>query len=146
MKFLPLIGKRLKDDDMIELLEDFDAVVIYDFDRLHENMPDVYWAACKRQGIQFRFDANQMLDTIFVYLENREEFNPIEPADIEDVERFASVADVEAHCAATGTECRKGVRSDGTKSWARIDSPETSIHYEFINERLPMITVFARKV
>jgi hypothetical protein len=70
-------------------------------------MPDVYWAACKRQGIQFRFDAKQVLDTIFLYLENREEFDPIEPADIEDIQLFASVVSVEADCAATGTEFKK---------------------------------------
>ena len=145
MKFLPLIGKHLKDDDVIELLEDFDAVVIYDFDRLHENMPDVYWAACKRQGIQFRFDANQVLDTVFLYLENREEFDPIGPADIEDIQLFAGGADVEAHCAATGAEFKKGGPSDGTKSWARIDSPDKSIHYEFVDGGLSMVTVFTRK-
>jgi hypothetical protein len=39
MQYLPLLGKHLKDDDVVEVLEWADAEVVYDFDRTHENMP-----------------------------------------------------------------------------------------------------------
>ena len=144
MKFLSLIGKHLKDDDIIELLEDFDAVVVYDFDRLHENMPDVYWASCEKQGIEMRFDANQVLDTIFIYLVSKDGFEPIEPADIEDIVLFDSDSAVESHCAAGGVECKKG-RPDARKVWARIDGPDNLIHYEFIEGVLSRVTVMVRE-
>ena len=38
--------KRIK-DEVIEILEGLDMEVIYEFDRLHENTPDIYWAASK---------------------------------------------------------------------------------------------------
>jgi hypothetical protein len=56
MEFLPLLGKHLKDDEVIEVLEWANMEVVYDFDRLHENTPDVYWASATAEGFQFRFD------------------------------------------------------------------------------------------
>ncbi len=50
MKFLPLLGKLLKDDEVVAVLEQADMEVIYDFDRLHENTPDKYWAESKKHG------------------------------------------------------------------------------------------------
>jgi hypothetical protein len=144
MKFLPLIGKRLKDDDIIEILEYFDAVVVYDFDRLHENMPDVYWAECTKQGIVFMFDADQILDTMFLYIVSKEGYESVEVEKIEDIELFDSSFAVESHCATSGIECKVG-RPDETKSWARIDGPDKSIHYEFVGGRLSMVTISTQK-
>lgn len=53
------------DDSIVELLEHFDIDVDYDFDRTHEEMEDVYWAASQQNGFQFRFDETQKLDVVF---------------------------------------------------------------------------------
>jgi hypothetical protein len=53
MNFLALLGKKLKDDDVIELFERAHIHVVCDFDRSHENVPDRYWAAAKKEGFQF---------------------------------------------------------------------------------------------
>ncbi|NYF20784.1 hypothetical protein HDC36_002245 [Xanthomonas sp. JAI131] len=54
MTALSLLGKSLKDEEIIDILEQFDVDVVYSFDRIHENTPDVYWAAIKSAGFQRR--------------------------------------------------------------------------------------------
>jgi len=76
--------------------------VTYDFDRSHENIEDRYWAAAQEKGYQLRFDAHQILDVIFIYVQSREGFSPIAKSEAEDIRFFASAAEVEAHC--TGVE------------------------------------------
>jgi hypothetical protein len=65
MKMSSLLGKKLKEDIIMELLESHEIQVIYDFDRTHENIPDAYWAGFKQAGFQLHFNNNQILDTIF---------------------------------------------------------------------------------
>ena len=54
-----LLGRQLKDDEVVEVLDAQDMQVVYDFDRSHENLEDVYWAAAQASGFQFRFDQDQ---------------------------------------------------------------------------------------
>ena len=61
MQFLPLLGRQLKDNDVIDILEGFEMEIVYDFDRLHEGQPDKYWASAKQAGFQLGFDADQSL-------------------------------------------------------------------------------------
>ncbi len=56
----------MKDDDTLEVLERYDITVTYDFDRTHENIDDMYWAASKDGGFQFRFNKEQKLDVVFL--------------------------------------------------------------------------------
>jgi len=74
MKYLDLLGKKLKSDDVIDVLENDELEVIHSFDRLHENQPDQYWVESKAQGIQFRFNEAQTLDTLFFYIQPDEGF------------------------------------------------------------------------
>src|SRR5438876_10511372 len=106
MHFLPLLGKHLKDDVVMEVLEDEDIEVIYDFDRLHENTPDKYWASSKRLGFRLRFDASQMLDVIFLYAMSLDGFAQIDRADC-DVPLFSSIAEAEAYGAERGARITK---------------------------------------
>ena len=142
MHFLPLLGKRLKDDEVLELLEDHDIEVVYDFDRLHENTPDKYWAASKKDGFQFGFSEAQVLDVVFLYAAPVEGFSAIDRADL-DVPVFAGVTEVEAHCAAKNLGFKKGQVRGGVladRDWARIDAGEYSIHYDFRAGVLTIIT------
>jgi hypothetical protein len=90
MHVLPLLGKATKDDVVIDLLEDLEMSVIYDFDRLHEGQPDKYWAAAKQAGIQLRFDESQTLDVIFLYIVPDEGFAAYKQRDL-DIPIFASI-------------------------------------------------------
>jgi hypothetical protein len=136
MKFLPLLGKRLKDDEVVDILECDDVTVIYDFDRSHENIPDVFWASAQKEGYQLRFDERQVLDVIFLYVLPLDGFNAIDLSAI-DVPVFASVSQVEAHCAAESLHFVKGQVRGGVLAecdWARIDTDRWSLHYDFRND------------
>ncbi|WPH17312.1 hypothetical protein [Variovorax paradoxus] len=65
MDFESLLGRQLKDDAVVEVLDAHDMQVVYDFDRSHENLEDVYWAAAQASGFQFRFDQDQKLDVVY---------------------------------------------------------------------------------
>ena len=68
MQLLPLLGRQLKDDDVIAILEGFEMEVVYDFDRLHEGQPDKYWASSEPAGFQLGFDAGQTLYICFLHI------------------------------------------------------------------------------
>ena len=127
----------------MDILEIFDVEVIYDFDRLHENMPDAYWAHFKKQGFLLNFDAEQKLSTIFLYLEDLEGFTPIATDQLEDIQVFRDVEEVKSHAAVHGFVFREGGQREGesAKSWARFDSSTTAIHYEFGGRKLIRITI-----
>src|ERR1043165_8654162 len=95
MKFLPLLEKHLKDDYTLDILGS-ELDVIYDFDRSHEGIPDQYWASSKKDGFTFRFDENQVLDLIFLYLAPIEGFSPLNLDDC-DVPCFGSTEEAEEY-------------------------------------------------
>ena len=149
MKVHPLLGIRLKDDDVIDLLEQDDVAVTYDFDRSHENIPDRYWAAAREEGYQLRFNAEQVLDTIFLYAQSLNGFEAIDRARIDDIEFFDSPVEVETHCKASQEQFTKG-RASGMfglppTEWVRIEASDRTIHYEFRDGELALVTLSARQ-
>jgi hypothetical protein len=136
MNFRPLIGQPLKSDDVIELLEHFDMPVVYDFDRLHEGADDVYWSEAKAEGFQFRFDQQQRLDVVFLYVRPRHGFSAIDTSDL-DVLVFESPQAARAEFERSGATIKAG---DG---WIKALSGNTWTHYEFRDEALSMITISA---
>lgn len=142
MKFSSLLGKRLKDDDVIDILERTGIKVMYDFDRLHENMPDKYWAASQTEGFQFGFDANQILDVIFLYAASHEGFAPVKRSDC-DVPFFSTIHEAEAHGAEKNLRVSKG-RADLLgiqRHWVRLEYELHSVHYEFRSDELAVVTI-----
>jgi len=142
MKFLPLLGKRLKDDEVVDVLENAEMEVVYDFDRLHENAPDKYWAESKKDGYQFGFDADQILSVIFLYTAPVDGFTPITRSDC-DVSFFATTEEVEAYGADQKLRTTKG-KADflGTRrDWVRLEYERYSIHHEFRDGGLALVTI-----
>ena len=132
MHLLPLLGKLLKDDDIIDILDGMEMVVIYDFDRLLEGQPDKYWAAAQEAGIQFRFDEAQTLDTIFLYIAPDEGFAACAQRD-SDVPIFTTAAEVQTFGEAQRLQISKG-RADFlgvSRDWIRLGFEAYSVHYEF---------------
>jgi len=142
MEFLPLLGKQLKDDEVIDLLEWWEADVIYDFDRLHEGQPDEYSAASKPDGIQLKFNVSQKLDTVFLYIIPDDGFEAFSLSDC-DVPFFETSSDVEAHGAAQGAQVSKGEANllGINRSWVRLEFGTHAVHYEFKWGDLAMITI-----
>ena len=142
MQLLPLLGKQLRDDEVIDILDHWKADVIYDFDRLHEGQPDVYWAGSKQEGIQLRFDAAQTLNNIFIYIQPDEGFAAFVQKD-SDVPIFRTAAEVQAFGEAQRLQITKG-QADflGVKrDWIRLGFGAHSVHYEFRAGNLARITV-----
>jgi len=143
MNFTSLLNQNLKDDDVIDVLERYDISVIYDFDRTHENMEDVYWAASTDAGFQFRFDRNKMLDTIFLYIVAREGFTPISRSEI-DVPVFDTFDDAEHECALKGIPFKQSQGAPGSdmyKWWIKVDFGMHTVHYQFKEGALRMVTI-----
>ncbi|MGF2687870.1 hypothetical protein ACQUWM_15310 [Marinobacter sp. DUT-3] len=144
MQFLSMLGKKLKSDDVIELLEHFDIDVVYDFDRLHEGMEDAYWASAHQQGFQFRFDEEQTLDVIFLYMAERHGFAPINEAEIE-VPIYPSFVAAKESFEASGKEYTSSPSDDPSSElyqrWIKSMSDSHTVHYEFVDKRLRMITM-----
>lgn len=142
MHFLPLLGKQLKDDAVVEVLEYHDIEVIYEFDRLHENLPDEYWAAAKSDGFLLNFDADQTLQVIFLYASSIEEFSPVDRNDC-DIQFFPSLSEVELYAAQRGVRSTKGKREllEIWRDWVRLEYERYSVHYEFRNGELALVTI-----
>lgn len=142
MKFLPLLGIQLKSDEMLDFLEMHDIEVIYDFDRIHENMPDRYCATAKELGVQFLFDDEQVLRTVFVFLTRENGFTP---ADLtgSDLMMHESKAAVREYAAkhkipsSEGETLFLGAKSD----WIRFDFADHAIHYDFGDGPLKQISL-----
>lgn len=142
MHFLPLLGKALKEDEIIDLLEDLEMTVIYDFDRLHEGQPYKYWAAAKQAGIQMRFDASQTLDVIIFHMAPEEGFAKYTQRD-PDVPIFASVSEVQSFGETRQLQIAKGSSElfGLTQDWIRLGFGAYLIHYAFCGGGLARVTV-----
>lgn len=145
MKFLTLLGKKLRDDEVIDILESLDMVVIYEFDRLHENQPDIYWAAAKPEGFQLRFDEAQRLDTVYLYITPREGFAAVSQHDC-DIPFFATRQEVESFGEAQHLQVKKGGADflGISREWVRLEFASHSIHYEFRAGSLALVTISVR--
>ena len=142
MQFLPLLGKQLKDDEVIDFLALLDADVIYDFDRLHEGRQDVYRAASKEDGIELRFDATQRLDTIILCIMPHDGFGAFLPSDC-DVPLLETPSEAESFGAAQRLHVSKG-QADflaPNQNWVRLGFGAYSIRYEFRRDTLALVTV-----
>lgn len=142
MKYLPLLRKSLKSDEIMGLLEAYEVDVVYDFDRTHENMPDKYWATFYNLGMQICFDENQILTTIFIFLIPDDKFAPGDIAD-SDILVFDSKQAVREYAAENHIDTTEGQTTFfGEESdWIRFDYPEYRVHYAFCGGQLKDISL-----
>ena len=137
MDFESLLGRQLKDDKVVEVLDARDIQVVYDFDRSHENLEDIYWAATQASGFQFRFDQDQKLDVVFLYIEANEGFRPIARDEV-------SVPLYESFDEAKQDFTREGIpfkESPGEKWWVKGDFGSSTRHYQFRDDTLFRVTL-----
>jgi hypothetical protein len=138
-----LLGRALKSDELIELLEDEDMEVIYQFDRIHEGGKDRYWTANRSAGYELHFDDKQRLKTIFCYLVATDTFRPIDPALI-GVPIYRTFDEAKRNADAQGVSyVTPNVKKypDMAGKYLRMDLPDYSVHYQFKKRRLDMITL-----
>lgn len=141
MNLIEYLGLSLKDDAVVDLLETYDMDVIYDFDRLHENQPDRYNTSARSDGFEMRFDADQVLGTIWCYVTPRDRFEAIDPLRI-GVPIYASPAEGRDAAEAAGWRYTQspddGASADG---YIRIEHASQWHHYEYRGGVLTLITL-----
>ncbi len=143
MNLSSYLGGRLKDDSVLELLECHDLEVIYHFDRIHENTPDFYTSSCLEGGFELRFDENQILSTVFCYIDPRDGFSPIE-ASIVGVPLYGSLADAQTAASQfqVAITVRENVESLGRVfSWVRLEFSDHWRRYEYSSGSLSEVTL-----
>lgn len=143
MDLIDYLGRRLKDDAVIALLERYDTDVIYHFDRLRENTQDRYTAAIREAGVELGFDLAQTLTTVFCYVEPRDGFSAVDVASI-GVALYGSITQAKAGAVQlAGTfSHRDGVEFQGRRrGWVSFELAGRIVHYEFSADRLSLVTL-----
>jgi hypothetical protein len=141
MNLAQYLGCELKSDEVIELLEHFEMEVIYDFDRLHENTADSYNSLARAAGFELRFNQDQVLETIWCYVQARDGFTPIAP-DLAGVPFYETID--AAQSAAREKGWKAVVAPNGT-AWIRLEKDGARHHYEFSSGRLALVTLMRSK-
>lgn len=142
MKHLDLIGTELKSDFLCDLFETYDVDVVYAYDRTHENLPDEYQADIPELGLQFVFDEHQVLKTLFMKPLKATGYNPFDKDD-ERLPCFRSKDDAIYYASDKGERYSEG-KADfmgEKKDWIRLEYAGYSVHYEFVDGKLRMITM-----
>ena len=81
MKYIEILEQHLKCDFLVDLFETYDVEVIYDYDRTYEGIEDEYRASIPDMGLEFIFDQNQKLKTLFMDSVEHKGYNPFEGED-----------------------------------------------------------------
>ena len=140
--FYALTANRASPHSLGLGLEHWEAVVVYDFDRLHENTPDAYRVTVPAAGMELLFDANQILETLFLRIASTEDFAPFDIANsdvafwnsTDEARQFA----VSRNLTATeGSALFLGVKRD----WIKLNHGAYTSHYEFVGGKLNLVTL-----
>lgn len=144
MKHLDLIGIELKSEFLCDLFETYDVQVEYEYDRTHENIPDVYHAKIADLGLEFTFDDRQILKTVFIKLDDATTSGPFN--DDERIRRFDSKSEALGYANAKGLPFEQGAAEflGEQRDWIRFEGDTYSVHYEFVESSLRKITLQAK--
>ena len=141
MDFEALLGRQLKDGDVIELLEAEDITVTYDFDRLNEGEEDHYWAAAEASGFLFRFNQHQKLDVVFLYIDAIQGYESINPDEVE-IPLYANYEAARQDFLQLGIPFTES--SIPGLSWINGDFGSNFRHYQFDADSLELVTLSAK--
>ena len=133
MQFADLLGRKLKDDEILEVLETHEMFVVYEFDRTHENMDDLYWSDAKADGFQLGFNKDQLLNVIFLYVAPSDGFSAIDPQAV-PYPLYQTFEEAKAAFELAGLSYRESVGAPGTpmyKWWIKVDFESHTRHYQY---------------
>ena len=143
MKYLDLLGMHLKNDVLCDLFETYDVQVKYEYDRLHEGLASEYWAEIPVLGLNFHFNEDQLFSTLYIRPVDIQTFDPFED---DTLMKFDSKADAMHYATSHGIQTTEGkVDFMGELSdWIRFEFDNYSIHYEYVQSKLNLITIQAK--
>jgi hypothetical protein len=143
MTLIEYLGRKLKDDEVLELLEHHAMEVVYRFDRLHENSPDQYTAAARNAGFELCFDETQVLQTIFCHAEPRGGFAAVDRS-IVGAPFFESLSVAKAGAVNRGVSFKHNdeVEFLGRHlGWVSFELGKRRLHYEYSLGALSLVTL-----
>ena len=142
MKLNELLGANLMNDVLCDLFETYDVDVVFTYDRTHENIKDSYNAEIVDLGLEFIFDENRNLETLFIKPVNITTFYPF---DFSELPRFKSKSEAMIFSNNNSIKITEGKTDFREKSsdWIRLDYESYSIHYEYVCSELYMITIMS---
>lgn len=142
MKIIEILNKNLKSEELIELFEDYDFEVIYEYDRLHEGMADSYRGKIVEMGLEFLFDENQTLKTIFIFTQKTEDYFPANLAEL-NIQTFSSRKSAIDFARKNNINYTEGSGNFlGQKlDWVKFMVAQYSIHYQYSNDILNQVTL-----
>lgn len=145
MNLQKLLNCSLKSDDLIELFEHYEVDVVYSYDRLQEGMEDKYYGSINELGLQFSFDGHQVLKTIFIYTNGNEEFKKANLSEFK-IATYDDKVSIIKYAKESGIEYTDGEASflGESRAWVKLALSNYSIHYEFKEGVLGLITMQAK--
>ena len=145
MKYTDVIGENLKSDFLCDLFETYDVDVIYEYDRTHENIDDEYRAEIPKMGLGFLFNQDQNLISLFMKNAQHDGFNPFKPPDPRLVP-FNSRDGAEAYAQQNNIKYESHKAKEDSffgkiPDWVKYYFGRYSIHYEFNDNEIVMVTI-----
>jgi hypothetical protein len=142
MTHIELLGIDLKSDVLNDLFETYDVDVVYRYDRTGENLPDEYSADIPELGLEFMFDSEQKLRTLFMKDVASDGFNPFEE-DETSLPKISSKAAAIRYASANEIQITQGTTDllGEVRDWVRFVYANYSVHYEFVESKLSMTTI-----
>lgn len=141
MTHIELMGIELKSEVLNDLFETYDVDVVYRYDRTYENLPDEYLADIPELGLEFIFDSERKLRTLFMNVES-DGFNPLEE-DQASLPKFSSKAEAVRYTSTNAIQFSQGSADflGEVRDWVRFVYAKHSVHYEFVDSKLSMTTI-----
>ena len=142
MKIVEFLDKSIKSEALVKLFEDYNVSVIYYYDRLHEGVSDRYCGSIFENGLEFLFDENKLLKTIFIYTQRTERYAPanLEELNLQSFNTKASAIDFAER---NNINYKEGGASflGRELDWVKLTFGQHSIHYQYSSGILNQVTL-----
>lgn len=149
INFIKLIGKHLNDDQVVDILNDYNMNLTSELDDIHLDINDtmdeeIYWAKSKKNGFLFRFNEKRQLDSINLYIMSRHGYTPINKKYI-NVPIYNSFSEAKEAFGNKGLDYVNSPSEDPNdkwyQRWIKANHGSYSAHYSFKDKKLGMITI-----
>jgi len=145
MKYTEILGSKLKSDFLIDLFETYDADVTYVYDRTFEGIDDEYRASIPEMGLEFLFNKEQSLITLFMSQVEHNGHNPFTGSDprkpnfktAQEAVEYANSAGIHFQHQEEQNDSFFGIIPE----WVKFNFNEYSIHYQFIDAAVGTVTL-----
>jgi len=145
MKYHELLGVSIKDDILLDLFETYDVEVIYRYDRNNGNLEDQYIAEISDMGLEFVFDLDQRLKTLFMKCVDHSGFNPFENEDPRHVPFRSNIEAIEWAKERSIDFIHQDAKTDDLlgeiPEWIKFNYQTYFVHYQFRDSVVDMVTI-----